>query len=107
MGVDCSQNSSHLEIMLRISVLTLATTLLLTVPVLAKGKKPKPAETGATMMYHAPVDGAAIDSLNRFKTCKEANRAGVSNIPVPPGYTPPGWNHSADRDRDGVACEKR
>jgi Excalibur calcium-binding domain len=93
--------------MLRISVLTIATTLLLTAPVLAKSKKPKPAETGATMMYHAPVNGATIDSLNRFKTCKEANRAGVSNVPVPPGYTPPGWNHSADRDRDGVACEKR
>jgi Excalibur calcium-binding domain len=47
------------------------------------------------------------DVLKKFKNCKEAKAAGVSNVPVSPGYTPVGWRRSADADKDGVACEKK
>ena len=45
--------------------------------------------------------------LDKFTSCKDAKAAGISNVPVPPGYTPPGWRRSADADNDGVACEKK
>jgi hypothetical protein len=45
--------------------------------------------------------------LAKYKNCKEANSAGIFDVPVSPGYTPPGWSHSADRDKDGIACEKK
>jgi Excalibur calcium-binding domain len=49
----------------------------------------------------------AANVLSKFKNCKEAKAAGVSNVPVPPDYTPPGWSHSSDRNKDGIACEKK
>jgi hypothetical protein len=45
--------------------------------------------------------------LDKFPNCKAAKAAGVSNVPVSPGYTPPGWKRSADADKDGIACEKK
>jgi Excalibur calcium-binding domain len=45
--------------------------------------------------------------LDKFANCKEAKAAGISNVPVPIGYTPPGWRRSADADNDGIACEKK
>jgi Excalibur calcium-binding domain len=42
---------------------------------------------------------------NRFFNCTAAKNAGVSNVPVPPGYRPQGWKHTADGDSDGIACE--
>jgi hypothetical protein len=51
--------------------------------------------------------GSESSVLSNFENCKEANRAGVSNVPVTPGYIPPGWSHSADRDKDGIACERK
>ena len=44
---------------------------------------------------------------NRFFNCTAAKKAGFSNIKVSPGYIPKGWKHTADRDRDGIACESR
>jgi Excalibur calcium-binding domain len=75
--------------------------LFTTGPALAKKHKPSTTNTA----HSADSNNSAV--LSKFKTCKEANRAGVSNVPVPIGYTPPGWNHSADRDNDGIACEKK
>jgi Excalibur calcium-binding domain len=45
--------------------------------------------------------------LDKFTSCKDVKAAGISNVPVPPGYTPLGWRRSADADNDGVACEKK
>jgi hypothetical protein len=45
--------------------------------------------------------------LDKFTSCKDAKAAGISNVPVPPGYTPPGWRRIADADKDGVAYEKK
>ena len=84
---------------MRIAIFALAATLFFIEPVLAKKtKSPQPQQSPSS-------SGASV--LSQFKTCKEANRAGVRNIPVTPGYTPPGWNHSADRDKDGIACEPK
>jgi Excalibur calcium-binding domain len=47
------------------------------------------------------------NSLDKFKNCKEAIAAGVSNVPVTTGYQPSGWRRSADADNDGIACEKK
>lgn len=80
------------------AIFVLTATLLLTNPALAKKvKSPKHPQNPSN-------SGTSV--LSQFKTCKEANKAGVANVPVPPGYTPPGWNRSADRDKDGIACEK-
>lgn len=68
-------------------------------PAYAKSKK-QAADPISTDRNEASI-------LSKFKSCKEANANGVSNVPVAPGYTPPGWRHSADRDKDGIACEKR
>jgi Excalibur calcium-binding domain len=45
--------------------------------------------------------------LDKFTSCKDAKAAGISNVPVPTGYKPPGWRRSADADKDGIACEKK
>ena len=74
--------------------------LFITEPALAKKKK----ATTTTVPIAVSNDSSV---LSKYKSCKEANLAGVSNIAVTPGYTPPGWKHSADRDRDGIACEKK
>jgi Excalibur calcium-binding domain len=65
----------------------------------AKGKKVEPQKIAAgSLQPHI---------LDKFTSCKDAKAAGISNVPVPPGYTPPGWRRSADADNDGVACEKK
>lgn len=69
-------------------------------PTLAEKKKPVATNTSSITSNDSSI-------LSKFKSCKEANRAGVRNVSVAPGYTPPGWNHSADRDNDGIACEPK
>jgi hypothetical protein len=85
--------------LIKFSFLVALMLLFTTSPALAKKKKP------ANTVPSTSSNNANV--LSKFKTCKEANRAGVRNIPVPPGYVPQGWSHSADRDNDGIACEKR
>jgi Excalibur calcium-binding domain len=70
-----------------------------TIPAMTKGKKPEPQKV-ATGSFQPHV-------LDKFANCKEAKSAGISNVPVPIGYTPPGWRRSADADKDGIACEKK
>jgi hypothetical protein len=65
----------------------------------AKDKKVEPQKVAAgSLQPHI---------LDKFANCKEAKAAGISNVPVPIGYTPPGWRRSADADKDGIACEKK
>ena len=78
--------------------------LLLFITEPAQAKKKKATTTTSTVPTAVSNDSSV---LSKYKSCKEANLAGVSNIAVTPGYTPPGWNHSADRDKDGIACEKK
>jgi hypothetical protein len=86
---------------IKFSLLAVLLLLFTTSPALAKKKKPTTTNTAPS----AASNNSSV--LSKFKSCKEANRAGVSNVSVTPGYTPPGWNHSADRDNDGIACEKK
>lgn len=80
----------------------ISTMLLLSISVAsaaAKDKKVEPQKVAAESLQPHILD--------KFKSCKDAKAAGISNVPVPPGYTPPGWRRSADADNDGVACEKK
>jgi Excalibur calcium-binding domain len=70
-------------------------------PASAKDKKKQ------TEPVQLKLENNAANVLSKFKNCKEANAAGVSNVPVTPDYIPPGWNHSSDRNKDGIACEKK
>ena len=70
-------------------------------PSWAKGKSKQAVPAQPT----SPSNTSEV--LSKFKNCKEAHAAGVSNVPVAPGYTPLGWKHSSDRDKDGIACEKK
>jgi Excalibur calcium-binding domain len=70
-----------------------------TISATAKGKKPEPQKVVAASVQHHILD--------KFANCKEAKSAGISNVPVPIDYTPPGWRRSADADKDGIACEKK
>lgn len=47
--------------------------------------------------------GSVLD--NQFFSCRVANSNGVMNISTLPYYVPDGWEHSSDRDGDGVSCE--
>ena len=42
---------------------------------------------------------------NRFFSCRAANQAGIFNVPTPAYYVPRGWDHTSDRDGDGISCE--
>lgn len=44
---------------------------------------------------------------NQFYSCRVANSYGVSNVPTPRYYVPEGWDHSSDRDGDGISCEPK
>ena len=80
-----------------------STTLLLSISVAslaAKDKKKIETQKVAAESLQPHV-------LDEFTSCKDVKAAGISNVPVPSGYTPPGWRRSADADNDGVACEKK
>ena len=64
------------------------------------------AKVGSTNpVYKSTATSEQLD--NRFFNCTAAKKAGFSNVIVPPEYRPKGWKYSADRDRDGIACESR
>jgi Excalibur calcium-binding domain len=84
-------------------LLVLSAILLLFSADPALAKKRKSTSTNTT----PSAAGGDASILSKYRSCKEANRAGIQDVPVTPGYTPPGWNHSADRDNDGIACERR
>lgn len=44
---------------------------------------------------------ASCSDEPRYRTCKEAQEAGVA-LPLTPDS--PGWNPKLDRDKDGAAC---
>jgi hypothetical protein len=44
---------------------------------------------------------------NSFGSCSAANKYGIANISTPRYYVPQGWNHTSDRDGDGVSCEPK
>lgn len=55
---------------------------------------------GAAQAYGSILDHA-------YYSCRAANSAGVFNVPTPPFYVPAGWQHSSDRDGDGLSCEPK
>lgn len=84
------------------TVATLLLTLLLADPLIAKPNNPPRIQDSKPK-----TQPSSQSSLDKFKSCKEANAAGMSNVPVSIGYTPPGWRRSADANKDGIACDKK
>ena len=55
-----------------------------------------------------PVNAQSYRVLDyRFFSCKAANAAGIFNVPTPRYYVPKDWNHTSDRDGDGISCEPK
>jgi Excalibur calcium-binding domain len=85
--------------MIKTVAIALLLLSILVTPTAAKDKKSEPRKVAKEDLQQHILD--------KFTSCKEAKAASVSNVPVPIGYTPPGWRRSADADKDGVACEKK
>jgi Excalibur calcium-binding domain len=85
-----------------------STILLLSISVAsASAKDKKAAKDKKVEPQKVAAESLQPHILDEFKNCSDAKAHGIFNVPVPTGYTPPGWRRSADADNDGVACEKK